>query len=358
MKNNRLLLFLTLALLALALSACGGKPTTATWPGLAADQNAAYLSNGSAVYAISLTDGQELWSFPEKASTKLIFYSNPVFTSDGSLIVGSSGSDHSLFRVDPDTGRETWSFTGAHDHWIASPLVVGDMVYAPNADGTLYVFDMAKQGNDKLAWSVVLGGKLWAQPVSDGKVLYVASLNKKLYMVDMETHEARTVAQGGAIPGIPALGDGRLYVGSFASSMNAIDTADGSVAWTTPSKSWIWGGPVLDGDKLYFGDLAGNFYILNAADGSAVETFTLTGAVLASPIILNGQIIFVSEDGTVYSMNPGEKPQSLEKLNGKLYTAPVAAGNTLLIAPYQGDFLLVALDKDGKQEWYYPVAQK
>jgi hypothetical protein len=48
----------------------------------------------------------------------------------------------------------------------------------------------------------------------------------------------------------------------------------------------------------------------------------------------------------------------MEKLNGKLYTAPVSAGNLLLIAPFQGDFLLVALDMDGKEEWHYPMAQK
>jgi hypothetical protein len=73
---------------------------------------------------------------------------------------------------------------------------------------------------------------------------------------------------------------------------------------------------------------------------------------------MNGQIIFVSEDGTVYSLTPGENPKSMEKLNGKLYTTPVVAGDLLLVAPFQGDYMLVALDANGKEEWHYPMTQK
>jgi outer membrane protein assembly factor BamB len=359
MKTNRLLLFLALALLGLTLSACGGSPAAATWPGLAADENTAYLANGSTIIAIRLSDGEELWSFPEKPGTKLIFYSNPTFTSDGSLLVGSSGTEHTLFRLDPETGNETWSFSDARDHWVASPLVEGDMVYAPNADGTLYAFDMAMEGNDKLAWKVEIGGKFWAQPVSDGENLYVTSLDKKLHKVNLKNHQSREIAAlEGAVPGVPALGDGQLYIGSFDSAMIGVNTQENSIAWTTPVESWIWGGPALDGGRLFFGDLDGNFYTLDAETGDILDSFKPDGAILATPLILNGQIIFVSEDGTVYSLTPGENPQSMEKLDGKLYTAPVAAGNILLIAPFQGEFLLVALDMDGKEEWHYPTAQK
>ena len=168
MKSNRFTLLAAFVLLATLLSACGGTPAAATWAGLAADENAAYLANGAIVYAVRVKDGEDLWRFPEKASSKLLFNSNPVFTSDGQLLIGSSGTDHSLFRVDPETGKDNWSFSDAADQWVASPLVVGDIVYAPNADGYLYVFDLAQDDKDKLVTRVELGGKLWAQPVSDG----------------------------------------------------------------------------------------------------------------------------------------------------------------------------------------------
>ncbi len=354
MKVNRLVVILALALMASLLSACGGTPAAATWSGLAADQNAAYLANGAVVYAIRLKDGEEIWRFPEKPSSKLLFYSSPVFTSDGQLLFGSSGSDHTLFRVDPETGKEIWSFSDAKDHWVASPLVDGEMVYAPNADGTLYVFDMSKEGNDKLAWKVELGGQLWAKPVTDGKRVYVTSLDHHLHAVDLETHDVLwAIELGGAIAGTPALAQERLFIGSFGASLGAINTADGSTTWSAPTESWVWGGPTLESDVLYFGDLDGNFYAVNAQDGKIINSFRPDGPITATPLALNGQVIFVTESGTVYSVKAGKDPQSMEKLDGKLYTAPVAAGDLILVAPFQGEFLLVALDLDGKQVWAF-----
>ncbi len=354
MKINRPITFLALALLALSLSACGGAPPAATWPGLAADETAAYLTNGSIIYAVRLTDGQQLWSF--SSDSKSTFYANPVFTSDGQLLVGSTANDHTLFRLDPkadDTNRVTWRFKGAKDHWVASPLVVGEIVYAPNADGNLYVFDLSIPGEDKLVNTLELGGKLWSQPATDGERLYVASLNHRLHTVDMKTLKVKTIDLGGAIPGTPTLADGKLYIGSFDASMVSINAESGSAAWTTPVESWIWGGPLLDDGKLYFGDLEGNFYVMDAASGALIASIQPDGPILASPILLNGEIIFVTENGTVYSLQPGEtNPLSLEKLDAKLYTAPVAAGDLILVAPFQSETaLLVALDKDGRVAW-------
>lgn len=355
MKTNRLILFLALALLVVTLSACGGTPTAVTWPGLAASGEAAYLANGSVVYAIRVSDGQQLWTFPDKPNSKLTFYSNPVLTSDGRLLIGSSGADRSLFLVDAATGKSDWFFSGAKDHWVASPLVVGDMVYAPNADGNLYIFDLTIPGQDKLIKTVQLSGKLWAQPVTDGNNLYITSLDHSIHTMDLKTYKVSTrTFLGGAILGTPALTEGRLYVGAFDSSMVAINASDGSIAWTTPVKSWVWGGPVLDGGMLYFGDLDGNFYVVDAADGTIKDSFKPDGAILASPIVMNGNLIFVTESGVIYSLEVGGKIVSLETIAGsKIYTAPVLAGDLILVAPFQGDALLVALDKDGKQAWTF-----
>jgi len=360
MKTNRMILFLALALLAALLSACGGSPVATTWPGLAASEQTAYLANGSVVLAIRLSDGEELWSFPENPGAKLIFYSNPVFTSDGQLLVGSSGADHTLFRLDPETGNETWSFSGADNHWVASPLVVGEIVYAPNTDGTLYIFDMSIEEADKLTGTVELGGRFWAQPATDGTLLFLTSLDHKVFAVDPQKKTiVWEVELDGAIAGSPLAADGKLYVGSFGTTLEAIDIATHKIVWTAPTEGWLWGGPVLDGGTLYFGDLDGNFYAINSADGKpAADSTKPDGAILAAPLFLDGQVIFVTENGTVYSLTLGEDPHSMEKLDGKLYTAPVTAGNLILIAPFQGEFLLVALDMDGKEEWHYPMEQK
>lgn len=357
MKTKRLLLFLVLALLAVTLSACGGTPAAATWPGLAADGNAAYLANGSIVYAIRLSDGEQLWSFPEKPSTKLIFYANPVITPDGQLLVGSSGSDHSLFLVDAGTGKSEWFFNGARDQWVASPLVVGNIVYAPNADGNLYILDLSIPGEDKLIGTVELGGRLWAQPTTDGQLIFVTSLDHKVFAVDPQKKAVVwSLELDGAIAGSALVADGKLYIGSFGTTVEAIDIASHKIVWTAPTTGWVWGGPIMDGGTLYFGDLDGNFHAIDAANGKPVmDPAKPDGAILASPILVDGKLIFVTESGAVYSLEPGtNNPLSLEKLDSKLYTAPVVAGDMILVAPFQNKTsLLVALDKDGKQVWSF-----
>ena len=362
MKTKRILLFLALILLATLLSACGGTPVAATWPGLAADGENAYLTNGAVVYAVNLKDGTQTWIFPsgeDKDLKGLLFNSTPVFTSDGQLLVGSTGSNTTLFRLDPlaqNSGRITWSFSGAKNQWIASPLVVGEMVYAPNADGNLYIFDMSIAGDDKLAGTVELGGRLWEQPSHDGTLVFVTSLDHKLFAVDpKEMILVWEMTLDGAIPGAALPADGVLYVGSFADKMQAIDIATHKLLWSAPTKSQVWGAPVLAGGTLYFGDLEGNFYALNATDGKpAADTIQPDDAIVASPIVVDGNILFATESGAIFSLKPGGKLVSLETIaDSKIYTAPVLAGDLILVAPFQGKSLLVALDKDGGQVWAF-----
>src|SRR5258708_14466331 len=125
---KRLTLISLVLLGALVLSACSSSNNN-NWPGLAADSKYAYLTVGSSVYAVRLSDGSKVWQYA--ASGGQIFYSNPVLTPDGQLLVGSAGTDHGLVSLDPATGTKKWSFTAVQDRWIAPPLAVNDTIYAP-----------------------------------------------------------------------------------------------------------------------------------------------------------------------------------------------------------------------------------
>ena len=147
------LLFISMVLLAaVLLSSCAtGALHGTTWAGLAADENTAYLADSSFIYGINLSDGKEVWRFSDKEDSKAQFYSNPVVTPDGLVIIGSAGGTHTLYALVPsDIAVENevkspavkWTFSGAKGPWTASPLVVGDLLFAPNADGNLYVLNL------------------------------------------------------------------------------------------------------------------------------------------------------------------------------------------------------------------------
>ncbi len=369
------LLLLTLVLLsAVLLSACGGAIRGTTWPGLAADETTAYLADLPFVYGINLQDGKETWRFSDRNDNKAQFYAAPVLTPDGLVIVGSSAGEHILYALDPSdlladgdikSPAVEWTFTGATGGWVASPLIVNDMLFAPNADGNLYVLDLNDGQSQKQALQTVLlvdpedpdkkPGRLWAQPVTDGERVFVTSLDHSIFAVDLETYEIVWHKDlGAAIPGSPAIGpDGKLYVGSLASKLEQFDPATGQHGSVLDAEYWIWSTPTLDGNALFFGDLKGNFYSFDTTTGALNWSVQPDGAITANAILQNDHLLLATESGNIYAIDKDGKTLWFEEVGGKIYTTPVAAGDLILVAPLGAEFYLAALDSTGRQVWTF-----
>jgi outer membrane protein assembly factor BamB len=349
---------------AVFLSACaGGAVRGMSWPGLATDGQTAYLADGSFVYAVNLNDGTELWRYPGSRNGKLTFYSPPAITPDGLVIVGSAGTDHSLVAlnpadINPDTNApvEAWKFSGAKDHWVAAPLVVNNKLFAVNSDGNLYVLDLQDGQSVKDATVVKLGGRLWAQPTTDGERVYVTSLDHSVIAVNAETYEVVWSEDlGGAVPGSAILGaDGMLYVGSLASKLEKFDPATGNHQSILDAKNWVWSTPSLDGDTLYVGDVDGNFYSFNTSSGKLNwKPVKPDGPITASPVVQNDHVLLATESGSIFAVGNDGKVLWTQQIGGKIYTTPVAAGDLTIVAPLETDFYLAALDANGRQVWTF-----
>lgn len=352
MNTKKLLLFPLLVLAALTLSACGSGNVVNNWPGLAVDAENAYVASGSIIYAVDLKNGREVWHYPDKADNALHYYANPVLTPDGQLLIGSAGTEHPLASLDPATGRENWAepFIGAKSTWIAPPLVMNDKIYAPNADGFLYILELDGTFVD----SIELGGALWSAPVTDGKLIYVASLDHHLHVVDPVNLQSFSSADlGGALPGGASANTDGAYVGTFASKMEFVD-ANGNYRTLSQAAGWIWGAPVLDGGTLYYADLEGNVYSLDLASGKQNwEGVKPDGPIAASPLVIGDQIYVTTEAGSLVALDRDGKNIWERTVGGKIYTTPVYSGELILVAPYQAEFMLAALDTDGKQAWTF-----
>jgi outer membrane protein assembly factor BamB len=362
--RKKLLLISMVLLGTVLLSACaGGAVRGSSWPGLTADANAAYLAKGSFVYAVNLKDGQEIWHYPATANSKLAFYAAPVLTADGLVIVGSAGAEHDLVAINPadldpatNSPVTAWTFTGAGDHWVASPLVVDNMLFAPNSDGNLYVFNLNDGQSQKQAVKVIeLAGRLWGQPVTDGERVFVTSLDHSVFAVDIKTYQVVWHEDvGGAIPGSPVFSpDGMLYVGSLAAELEKFDPQTGQHQAVLTAKEWLWSTPIVDGDALYFGDLKGNFYSFKTSTDQLNWSVQPDGPITANAIVQNDQLILATESGNVYAIDRQGKTLWFVTVGGKIYTTPVVAGDLILVAPLETDFQLSALDSNGRQVWTF-----
>ena len=369
--RKKLLLVTFVLLGAVLLSACGGAVRGTTWSGLSVNEDTVYLADVSLVFGVNLKDGREVWRFSDKNDNKAQFYSTPVIMPDGLVIVGSAAGSHTLYALNPQdlltdgdlkSPNIEWTFTGATGAWVAAPLIVGDMLFAPNSDGNLYVLDLSDGQSQKQAVKVVeLAGRLWAQPATDGERVFVTSLDHSVFAVDIATFEVAWHEDlDGAIPGSPVIGaDGMLYAGSLASQLEKFDPATGTHKSVLDAEYWIWSTPVVDGDTLYFGDLKGNFYSFNTSTGELNWSIQPDGPITASAILQNEHLLLATESGNIYAIDKAGnilwfEDVKDEKAKGKIYTTPVVAGDFILIAPLETDFYLTALDSNGRQVWSFP----
>ncbi|HKY55558.1 MAG TPA: PQQ-binding-like beta-propeller repeat protein [Anaerolineales bacterium] len=389
--RKKFLFVIIVLLAAVLLSGCVG---AVAWPGLAGDEQTAYLANGQFVYAINSSDGRERWHYPLQPDSKLTFYATPVVTPEGLVIIGSSGINHSLIAINPQKFPDTlpeqvgwlegilcniglascpqpleveeWIFTEAKDSWLAAPLALDDKLFAPNSDGNLYVLDLR---NGSLIEKVTLDvdssnrpNRLWAQPITDGERIFVTSLDHSIYALDIETHEiVWQEGLGGAIPGGAVLAsDGMLYAGSLSKQLERFDPVTGAHEPVLDTQGWIWGTPVSEGDNLYFSDVEGYFYSYNTIEQKLNwEPVKPDSAITASPLTQSEQVLLATESGNVYAVDhTGEVVLWYdEPTEGKAYTTPVFSDGHVLIAYLESDYFLLALNEDGRLAWTFPSQQ-
>jgi eukaryotic-like serine/threonine-protein kinase len=353
MKRYHFFLLSIIILLGSILTGCTGSASLAnSWPEVSADQNTAYLADASYLYAIRLQDGSLAWKYPEKAVANKSFYSHPDITKDGKIIVGDYANQ--LISLDSQTGAEGWVYDKAKDRYIGSPLVVDNLVFAPNGDHTLYAVDTS--GQEK--WKFKTGDPIWTRPVSDGKNVFVASMDHHLYALDLSSGNKIWDADlGGAVIYSLALSDDKstLFTGTVQNELLAVDAASGKITWRFKANGIVWARAVQNKDRIFFGDQSGKIYAVNVKDGSKAWEQDTGAQVVGTAAVLENGVAFPVESGSVNALDFDGKTLWNQTINGKLYSDLIFTGKQLLVPVTTGEnsLLLVALSASGSQVWAF-----
>lgn len=357
---KKYLLILLIALLALTLGACSGSRRVAAtgWSEITLKEDVAYFSYGPQVYALNIKTGTQKWLFPTETETGVDFYAAPVFADDGTQLIVAS-YDSNLYSIDPTNGRENWSFTAAENRYVAAPLVTDQGIFAPASDNKLYSVDL----NGMPLWEPFeTEDPIWASPAWSESCgcIYLVSMDHFLYAINPETGSQvwKSEDLGGPIVSRPAVSDsGLIIISTFNNEVIALDEVKHTIEWRFNTSDWAWASPVIDGEQVYVSDLSGTFYTLDLATGNLLWQLAPGGKIVSAPLVQDDLIYFSTDASSLVVVSKDGVVQRNLPMEGKLYASPASDGETLLLAPSEAEYFMIALNPNGTQIWGYPPAE-
>lgn len=257
-----------------------------------------------AVHAVSVVDGNLLWSYPTGGSV----LSSPAISPDGTLIfVGSA--DSYLHAISTTTGVRSWRYpTAGSVH--SSPIVSldGTTVFVGSADNSLHAVTIS---SGQQAWAFPTKGAVVSSPAlsPSGSVVYVGSDDSNLYAVDSQNGTiVWSFATGQAVYSSPALSpDGAaVFVGSWDGNFYAVDATNGAPLWNFTTGNAVYSSPAVatNGSAVFFGSWDYFLYKLDAVTGAIKWRFDTGNAVYSSPVLSrDGSSVFVASYDTFYAVD-------------------------------------------------------
>lgn len=292
------------------------------------------------VVALDAATGRDLWRF-----------------NVGTAIAAGVGSDGETAAVVTEgndlvavvSGQEAWRVRLAA-RTFTPPLVAGKRVFVLTADRTVTAFDART------------GGRLWSQSRSSEPLVLaqpglmlavgdtlVAGIAGRLVGFNPLTGAVRWEAPVGTSRGTneverlvdvvaPAsrVGDS-VCVRSYSAAVGCVDTARGSATWTRPAQG---SAGVHGDDRLVFGvENNGRLLAWQRASGEpAWQSDRLLYRSLTAPLAVGRVVVFGDSDGMVHvlSREDGSEMNRLTTDGSAVLTAPIMAGNVLLVQTRNG----------------------
>ena len=228
--------------------------------------------------------------------------------ANGKVYFGSF--DKNFYCVDSTTGAKIWSYTVGY-RIRSTPAVVGTTVYLGPDDGFVYAFNantgaLLWKTPAPGAWTTSMPGEItwtpaWqprSSPIIDSGVLYVGSMDGKVYALDAYTGVTKwTQTIGNAtfpVGGTACVANSTVYIagginGTTNGYLYAFNQASGSLKWSisyNSARSAV-GTPIAVGDYLFIGTDSGghSLWMLNATTGAQIARAGLSLSTGSTPAV-------------------------------------------------------------------------
>jgi eukaryotic-like serine/threonine-protein kinase len=256
------------------------------------------------LYCINAENGDLLWKY----NTEQDLDSSPVISKNRLYIAGECGWMHC---IRPDTGNIIWrTFLDGTEGKPGSngvetsPAVWNGRVYAANYSGELFCLS-AYDGT--ILWKANTGDDTDVSPVVQNGIIYIASEEKSPYVFAFDAYTGKRIWRfGGRFTGgfwsTPAVKDGKVYIGDFASSFYCLDGKTGKVIWKNKMKRGVWSSPALVDGKVVYGSYDSRLYLVDEITGKVLSRRKLHGRIISSPVVADGHIYVGTATGMFYCL--------------------------------------------------------
>lgn len=355
------------------LAACSGRGDNSNWPGMSADDTGVvYVAYGPQVVAVDVASNEGLWSFPQGDGNTAPIFAPPT-VSDGQVVFGDYGAAGGLlspsktirvYSLDAESGNPTngsWPVSDiGQDRIVAPALMEGGRIFIGTADNLVFALD-AETGQPMWPEPFEADHSIWGKPAYKDGVLFVPSLDKNVYALDASDGSMiwQTGVEG-SVSDRAVRNEELVYVSSFDKQVYALETQSGEIVWTAPAEAAIWGAPLYVDGVVYYADLDGNVYAVGAESGEFIWQSSGAGYIVAQPVYADGNV-FIASAGDP-DLAPNERTGALIAFDAEdgselwrqsttrpLFTTPVIAGDTIVVAQDDVQTLLVYFSFDGAQ---------
>ena len=361
MKQKKLFALFLLFLCVLVLSACSSRSamySSSSWPGLTAENDIVYTAGGNLIEAVQ--GGQKVWSYPESANGRISYYAAPAVDEKYVYAGTYTNRLHVINKADGSLAADI-EIGNNKNKVIASPILAENNVIVVSSGGMVSSYPTDLKGETVSPnWQTTLSGEAWVKPVYDNGILYVASMDKKINLLDAETGSLiRSIAISGAVMNDPILSGGKLYFSTLAKEVDEMDLASGEIRTLLTTEGEIWASPLLMGDKLIAADMSGFVYCIDIKTAAPVWTTEKLTAnnvgFIASPAALDEKtVLLIDENGETMTYDLEGKSVGQRTMSLTVYTTPaVLSSGSFTVLPSTGDGQIRTFTADLKEDWVY-----
>ncbi|MFP4518664.1 MAG: PQQ-binding-like beta-propeller repeat protein [Oceanicaulis sp.] len=289
----------------------GGDQVLTFGGGVAYDSGRIYAhAGGMTLFALDAQTGDELW----RAEALTPFHSAPTAV-DGRVFVTTD--DNELLAIGAEEGEIQWTHRSIAETarllTAPSPAVAGEVVIAPFTSGEVVALRVQ---NGATLWSDSLtrtGGltplssinDIAASPVAIGDRVYAMSHSGVMAAFDLNSGERIWTLPAGGLHA-PYLAGDYLFLVTTDAEVAAIDRNEGQVRWITQLPAFrnaekrrdriSWAGPILAGDRLVLVSSQGEMVILDPVTGDRLEDRDVGEPVYIAPVIAEETVVVFTDE--------------------------------------------------------------